>query len=292
MTASDDHRHVSNEDYGARIGILSQRTTNLESQFADLRRDINHQMNGVNSAVVNLSGKRRALPSARRIACRTFRPQWQAVGVALTFAAMIGALAYWPIREATKDLKDGLSAMSQRIVTRQELEMFMQRTNENTDRNEARIEKVDDKLIPRSEFELGMKAMEQRLEFQQNLSTRIQKRLAEVGPRALSIPAEQNEQFPSHRGNHSRECKGPCRFYQPAGAFYVSIPPTPSADERSPAITPTWRRRDGRACILVGATNPRKLRQLWPFRLGYYRCNGPPLPSFSLSRHLCQMPIA
>ncbi|RRY08786.1 hypothetical protein [Brucella anthropi] len=188
MTASDDQRHVSSEDYGARIGILSQRTTNLESQFADLRRDINHQMNGVNSAVVNLSGKleERFQALAASLAERS-RPQWQAVGVALTFAAMIGALAYWPIREATKDLKDGLSAMSQRIVTRQELEMFMQRTNENTDRNEARIEKVDDKLIPRSEFELGMKAMEQRLEFQQKL---IDQNSEEIGRSRTARPID------------------------------------------------------------------------------------------------------
>ncbi|KAB2656109.1 hypothetical protein F9K94_16480 [Brucella tritici] len=63
----------------------------------------------------------------------------------------------------------------------------MQRTNEDIDRNEARIEKMDEGLIPRSEFELGMKAIEQRLEFQKKL---IDQNSEEIGRSRTARPID------------------------------------------------------------------------------------------------------
>ncbi len=92
------------------------------------------------------------------------RPQWQAIGVALTFAALVGALAYWPIRENQSDAKIQMRDISMnalsvaafqdfkatyennRVVSRTEYIDKFQSVN-------SAIGKINDAMVPRAELE-------------------------------------------------------------------------------------------------------------------------------------------
>ena len=87
---------------------------------------------GIDAAVTALANETRSSIAAlsTNLAERN-KPQWQALGVALTFAAMLGGLAYLPIREATSDLKQSVSILADKMVTQQELEWRTQRSAED-----------------------------------------------------------------------------------------------------------------------------------------------------------------
>ncbi|MDR6666384.1 hypothetical protein [Rhizobium sp. 1399] len=64
-------------------------------------------------------------------------------GVALTVAAMLGGLAYLPIREATSDLKQSVSILTDKMVTQGELEWRTTRSAEDRARTDGAVKELD-----------------------------------------------------------------------------------------------------------------------------------------------------
>lgn len=139
------------QDAATRIGILSQRTTNLEGAVAS-----------VNASIVAMSSKvdERFNSLAASIADQR-RPQWQAISVILVFVGMVGALAYWPIREATGDLKSAIQTVAERMVTREELDWRAGRATEDRAKNADAFKELRDMIRPRSEIESERRALDQ-----------------------------------------------------------------------------------------------------------------------------------
>lgn len=141
------------DDLHSRVGVQSQRIANIEVQFADFRRELG-------SFVAKMDERFNSMSTAM---AERSRPQWQAIGVALTFAVVIGGMAYWPIRESTTDLKATVAAlaaetnqsirlMAERAVTREELDWRAARSGEDRTRTENALAELRDNSVTRNEW--------------------------------------------------------------------------------------------------------------------------------------------
>ncbi|WP_245290050.1 hypothetical protein [Neorhizobium galegae] len=95
------------------------------------------------------------------------KPQWQALGVALTFCTILGGLAYWPINAATTDLKSAVVTISEKMVTQKEMEWRTQRGAEDRARSEAAVKEIRDDQVPRKELDRVWANYDQRFQDQQ-----------------------------------------------------------------------------------------------------------------------------
>jgi vacuolar-type H+-ATPase subunit I/STV1 len=158
-------------DAAMRIGILSQRTTNLETVVGDVRRELGHSISAINQAIAAMSSKvdERFSALSTTMADRQ-RPQWQALSVILAFAAILGGLAYMPIREATNDLKVANIATGQTIqllaaetnktiqelaastISRQEMNWRAERGAEDRGRTDEAIKDLRQLTVTRAEW--------------------------------------------------------------------------------------------------------------------------------------------
>jgi len=136
---------------------MGERVTNLGRRVSDIENEMRTGFRQIETSISQLTAT---------LAERA-KPQWQALGVALTFAAMIGALAYWPIREATNDLKASTTAISAAMVTRQEMDWRQARSQEDRLRTEGSIVDMRANLIPRAEHERVWQNYDQRFLDQQ-----------------------------------------------------------------------------------------------------------------------------
>lgn len=142
---------------------LGERVTNLGRRQTDLEAEMRAGFKAMESAVTSLANETRTSIAAlsTNLAERN-KPQWQALGVALTFAAMLGGLAYLPIREATGDLKTAVGMLSERMITRQEMDWRQARSAEDRGRMEAAIVDLRSSQVPRAELERVWAGFDQR----------------------------------------------------------------------------------------------------------------------------------
>jgi hypothetical protein len=142
---------------------LGERVTNLGRRQTDLEAEMRAGFKAMESAVTSLANETRTSIAAlsTNLAERN-KPQWQALGVALTFAAMLGGLAYLPIREATSDLKTAVGMLSERMITRQEMDWRQARSAEDRGRMEAAIVDLRSSQVPRTELERVWAGFDQR----------------------------------------------------------------------------------------------------------------------------------
>ncbi|RWG80961.1 MAG: hypothetical protein EOQ69_19455 [Mesorhizobium sp.] len=147
-----------------RIGIQSQRITNLETVFGDFRREFAHQMSGVNQQVSAINSKmdERFNALTANLAERA-KPQWQALSVMLAFAAILGGLAYMPIREATTDLKAAVASLAANSISRQEMDWRSARGAEDRTRTDASITDLRANMVARNEWMERNRARDQEL---------------------------------------------------------------------------------------------------------------------------------
>lgn len=122
---------------------LGERVTNLGRRQTDLEAEMRTGFRQIEQSLTNLSAN---------LAERN-KPQWQALGVALTFAAILGGLAYMPIREATTDVKTDISALEASTVSRQEMDWRSQRGAEDRTRAESAIAELRSEQVPRKEHD-------------------------------------------------------------------------------------------------------------------------------------------
>ena len=130
---------------GERVEGQGRRLTNLENTVTQ----------GFKQVEASIGGLAAEFRSSQR-------PQWQAIGVAITFAAMIGALAYWPIRENQANLKTQIDALTSVAITRAEMEWRQERGKEERARTETAILAISSALVPRQELDRVFQGYDQR----------------------------------------------------------------------------------------------------------------------------------
>jgi len=165
MTAGNE---VSRHYQDAMTAQLGERVTNLGRRQTDLESEMRSGFKQIESSVASLSSEMRNSVAAlsTNIAERN-KPQWQALGVALTFCTILGGLAYWPIQTATTDLKASVLVITEKMVTQKEMEWRTARSAEDRQRTEASIKDLRETQVPRQELDRVFQGYDQRLVDQQ-----------------------------------------------------------------------------------------------------------------------------
>lgn len=175
---------------------LGERVTNLGRRQSDLELEMRSGFKAMENAVTSLASETRTSIAAlsSNLAERS-RPQWQALGVALTFAAMLGGLAYLPIREATSDLKGAVSVLADKMVTQQELEWRTQRSAEDRARTDTAVKDLRDAQVPRDELDRVFAAYDQRFADQQRQINESKEASGSIyGARDVIVDLKTNQQ--------------------------------------------------------------------------------------------------
>ena len=193
MSNTNDAHRTYTDAITAQLG---ERVTNLGRRQTDLEAEMRAGFKGIDTAVTALANETRASIAAlsTNLAERN-KPQWQALGVALTFAAMLGGLAYLPIREATSDLKQSVSILADKMVTQRELEWRTARSAEDRARTDASVKELRDAQVPREELDRVFASYDQRLADQQRQINEVKTAQGGIyGARDVLIELRENQQ--------------------------------------------------------------------------------------------------
>ena len=159
MANGADHRIYTD----AVTAQLGERVTNLGRRQTDLEAEMRAGFKAMENGMTTLASEMRTSVAAlsTNLAERN-KPQWQALGVALTFAAILGGLAYWPIQSATTDLKSSVAIITEKMVTQKEMEWRTQRGAEDRLRTESAVKELRSDQVPRGEHERVWASYDQR----------------------------------------------------------------------------------------------------------------------------------
>jgi hypothetical protein len=164
---------------GERISNLNRRQTDYEAESRANFRAIEASISAITTEM------RQSFSSITNTLSERNKPQWQALGVALTFAALLGGLAYMPIREATTDLKSAvietnksIQALAANTVSRQEMDWRAARGAEDRVRQETAIADLREVSVTRAEWGERNRARDQEVS---DLSRRVDEIRADVG---------------------------------------------------------------------------------------------------------------
>ncbi|WP_284775877.1 hypothetical protein [Agrobacterium sp. lyk4-40-TYG-31] len=160
---------------------LGERVTNLGRRQTDLEAEMRAGFKAMESGMASIANEMRSSVSAlsTNLSERN-KPQWQAIGVAITFCTVLGGLAYWPIQSSTTDLKAAIVNLSDKIVTRQEMEWRQARGAEDRTRMEAALKEVRDAQVPRAELERVWQSQDQ-------TTAQLQKQIDELKSNSASV---------------------------------------------------------------------------------------------------------
>jgi signal transduction histidine kinase len=150
MNNGDASRHYQD----AMTAQLGERVTNLGRRQTDLEAEMRSGFKQMETGMAAIAHEMRTSVAAlsTNIAERN-KPQWQALGVALSFCTILGGLAYWPINSATGDLKMAVASINENMVTKSEMEWRTQRGAEDRKRSEEAIASLRESQVPRQELE-------------------------------------------------------------------------------------------------------------------------------------------
>jgi len=193
MSNNNDAHRVYTDAITAQLG---ERVTNLGRRQTDLETEVRSGFKNIDTAVTSLANETRASIAAlsTNLAERN-KPQWQALGVALTFAAMLGGLAYLPIREATSDLKASVNLLADKMVTQGELEWRTARSAEDRARTDAAVKDLRDNQVPREELDRVFGSYDQRFTDQQRQVDEVKTAQGAIyGARDVLIELRENQQ--------------------------------------------------------------------------------------------------
>jgi hypothetical protein len=121
---------------------MSERVTNMGRRINDIEVEMRTGFAAVGKSIEGL---------ATNLSERS-RPQWQALSVMLAVVVVLGGLVYWPIREATADLKASVQALAEKTITRDELDWRAARGTEDRARTEAAIGELRTLSVTRAEW--------------------------------------------------------------------------------------------------------------------------------------------
>lgn len=143
---------------------LSERVENQGKDIVDLRSNMNSGFQGVNTAI-------NALSNELRSNSRTPWPViWSAIGVSFAILGYVGSQALSPIKEAVSITQSDLRLISERMITRQEMDWRAARGVEDRQRIETAISAIRSDLVPRGEHAQETAADSQRFaDFQRQI---------------------------------------------------------------------------------------------------------------------------
>jgi hypothetical protein len=193
MSNNNDAHRVYTDAITAQLG---ERVTNLGRRQTDLETEVRSGFKNIDTAVTSLANETRASIAAlsTNLAERN-KPQWQAMGVMLTFCAMLGGLAYWPINSATSDLKTAVASISEKMVTQKELEWRTARSAEDRARTDAAVKDLRDAQVPREELDRVFGSYDQRFTEQQRQIDEVKTAQGAIyGARDVLIELRENQQ--------------------------------------------------------------------------------------------------
>lgn len=166
--SSDDSQRSYSDAVQAALG---ERVTNMGRRINDVEVEMRAGFNQVSNTLNASTNETRASIAAlsTNLAERA-KPQWQALSVMLAFAAILGGLAYMPIREATNDLKasnleinksiqmlagetnKSIQALAANTVSQQEMDWRSERGAEDRKRADDSIKSLRDGMVYRNEW--------------------------------------------------------------------------------------------------------------------------------------------
>jgi hypothetical protein len=150
MANGNDVNRIYTDAVTAQLG---ERVTNLGRRQTDLEAEMRAGFKAMENGMTTLASEMRTSVAAlsANLAERS-RPQWQALSVVLAFAAMLGGLAYLPIREATSDLKSSVALITDRMVTQKEMEWRTARAAEDRKRTDDALVDLRTNGVSRNEW--------------------------------------------------------------------------------------------------------------------------------------------
>lgn len=147
---------------------LGERVTNLGRRQTDLESEMRSGFKQMETAVSSLANEMRtSVASLSTNIAERNRPQWQAIGVTLTFCAMIGGLVYWPINASTIRLESAIATIADKMVTQKEMEWRTARGAEDRQRTEMSVRDLRDGQVPRLELDRVFESYNQQFKDQQ-----------------------------------------------------------------------------------------------------------------------------
>ncbi|WP_050999914.1 hypothetical protein [Sinorhizobium fredii] len=189
---NDAQRHYQD----AMTAQLGERVTNLGRRQTDLETEMRSGFRQMESALSQLANETRSSIAAlsTTIAERN-KPQWQALGVALTFCTILGGLAYWPINAATTDLKASVATLAEKMVTQKEMEWRSARGAEDRLRQEAALKDLRDAQVPRAELDRVWQSYDQRFSDHQRQIDEVKQAQGSVySQRDIILDLKENQQ--------------------------------------------------------------------------------------------------
>ncbi|MEK1908158.1 MAG: hypothetical protein AAAB13_20490 [Pseudomonas sp.] len=133
---------------------LGERVTNLGRRQTDLESEMRSGFKQMETAVSSLANEMRtSVASLSTNIAERNRPQWQAIGVTLTFCAMIGGLVYWPINASTIRLESAIATIADKMVTQKEMEWRTQRGTEDRKRSDDALNDLRTTSVTRNEWQ-------------------------------------------------------------------------------------------------------------------------------------------
>jgi hypothetical protein len=159
--ASRHYQDALQAQMGERVTNLGRRVTDIEGEMRAGFRQIESSISALTTTLAERA-----------------KPQWQAIGVALTFCALLGGLAYMPIREATSDLKAAVKDLAATSISRQEMDWRAARSQEDRGRTDASIADLRTNTVGRAEWTERNRARDQEVT---DLNRRVDELRQDVG---------------------------------------------------------------------------------------------------------------
>lgn len=151
---------------------LSERVENQGKDIIDLRSNMNTGFQNIQSALAGLTNELRG-------STKTQWPViWSAIGVCFVVIAAIGGLAYAPITSAMTRLDGTLAGISEKMVTRQEMDWRQARAAEDRGRTDTAIVDLRGGTVTRNEWLERNRARDQEVT---DLNRRLDELRADVG---------------------------------------------------------------------------------------------------------------
>lgn len=151
---------------------LSERVENQGKDIIDLRSNVNTGFRNVEASIKQLSD---ALASGGRTQWPVI---WSAIGVSFAIIVAIGGLVYAPITSGMERLEVSLSSLSERTITRQEMDWRQARSQEDRLRSDAAILELRSSSVTRNEWSERNRARDQEIA---DVSRRVDEIRQEVG---------------------------------------------------------------------------------------------------------------
>ncbi|RUU15496.1 hypothetical protein EOD10_11780 [Mesorhizobium sp. M7A.T.Ca.TU.009.01.3.2] len=147
---SDDSMRTYSDAVQAALG---ERVTNMGRRINDVEVEMRAGFSQLsNSLSASTNETRQSIAALSTSLADRAKPQWQALSVIMGFAVVLGGLAYWPIREATSDLKVAVMSLAANTVSRQEMDWRTERGAEDRKRTEETIRSIRDTMVYRNEW--------------------------------------------------------------------------------------------------------------------------------------------